>query len=87
LEDNMAHTFLQKPIATFQGRMTTSASQQRRTRTAIVALLTLTLTPIAFAFGDYVARKAAATFEMAPHCMAREPCEWQPAYLAQNTSN
>jgi|GEM_PF-1850801 len=85
----MAHLFPPKPIASFQGRMTTSAAQQRRTRIAIVALLTLTLTltPIAFAFGDYVARKAAATLEMAPHCMAREPCEWQPAHLAQNTSN
>jgi len=83
----MAHPFPPKPIATFQGRATTSANQKRRTRTAIISLLTLTLTPIAFAFGDYVARKTTATLEMAPHCMAREPCEWQPAHLAQNTSN
>jgi len=83
----MAHPFPKKRFSTFQGHAAWTLAQRRRTSNAMRALAACTLILPAVFFGDYVARKTAATLEMAPHCMAIGPCDWKPASLAQNTSN
>jgi hypothetical protein len=82
----MTQIINKNPIISAQGK-----SSERIRRNEIRAIIKIVVLAecalIAITFANYVAQKTTATVAMAPHCMAIEPCVWQPETLEQIAKN